>query len=427
MLTQFHERNPDVIPAPLVAPSLKLPQIRLSKLLRSANRAGFERLIALLEGHIKFGCFTVEVPGGERYKIAGSGAGPEGILVVRRWRTIRRLFAEGAVGFADAYLDGDWDSPDLAGLIEMAARNRLGLATEVRGNFWSKLIQRGTHAARRNSRVGSRRNIASHYDLGNSFYESWLDATMTYSSAIFPEGNVTLEEAQKNKYRRLLDVVEARQGDHILEIGGGWGGFAECAASERGVRVTSITLSREQLAYSRRRVAQAGLESKVDVQLRDYRDIEGSFDHIVSIEMLEAVGEAYWPTYFDKLAHCLRPGGRVGLQVITIDDEIFETYRSRPDFIQTHVFPGGMLPSMSKLREQVTRAGLTIRSEDFFADHYARTLALWRERFDEACARLNIGELDERFRRFWRLYLSYCEGGFRAHSIDVVQAGLQRI
>lgn len=425
--THLHERYPQFTRAARTARSLKLPLIPLSKLLQRPSRAGFERLIELLEAHIQVGTFTVQIPSGERYSVVGSKAGVEGILVVRRWRTVRRLFSEGAVGFIDAYLDGDWDSPDLSSLIEVAARNRLGLAAEVRGNFWSSLIQRGAHLIRRNSRAGSRRNIASHYDLGNGFYESWLDDTMTYSSAIFPDEEASLEEAQKNKYRRLLDVVDARQGDHILEIGGGWGGFAECAARERDVRVTSITISRAQFDYSRRRIAQAGLTGKVDVRLCDYRDIEGRFDHVVSIEMLEAVGEAYWPVFFDKIANCLRPAGRVGLQVITIDDEIFETYRRRPDFIQTHVFPGGMLPSIGRLRQQAAQAGLTVCSEDYFADHYVRTLAQWRERFDKTCAHFSLEELDERFRRFWRLYLSYCEGGFRARSIDVVQAGLQRI
>lgn len=426
MSTQLRDQDTELTSTARAARSLRLPLKPLSKLLQSASRAGFDRLLGLLEAHIKTGTFTVELPSGERQSIVGSAPGPEGVLVVNSWRTVRRLFAEGAVGFADAYIDGDWDSPDLSSLIEVSARNKLGLASEVRGNFWSKMIHRGTHALRHNSRIGSRRNIASHYDLGNNFYESWLDQTMTYSSAIFDGQNDSLEEAQKNKYRRLLDIVEARQGDHVLEIGGGWGGFAECAAAERGVKVTSVTISREQLAYSRRRIARAGLEDKVDLRLCDYRDIEGQYDHVVSIEMFEAVGEAYWPAFFDKLATSLRPGGRAALQVITIDNDIFETYRSRPDFIQTHVFPGGMLPSMSKLHQHTAQAGLTIQSEDFYADHYARTLAVWRQRFEEASARLKDGGLDEQFRRLWRLYLSYCEGAFRAGSIDVVQAGLVR-
>ncbi|MEN3952106.1 cyclopropane-fatty-acyl-phospholipid synthase family protein [Iodidimonas sp. SYSU 1G8] len=410
----------------IAARGLGLPKLALGGVGRLLGRVGEAQVFGFAERHLETGTLSIELPSGERRTISGAVPGPAADIQFRDWNALRRLFAEGSVGFADSYVEGHWETADLAALIELAARNRLGTRREVQGHRLSQALQRLAHAMRPNSRKGSRRNIAAHYDLGNAFYTSWLDDTMTYSSGVFPTEDTTLEEAQRHKYRRLLDMIDPKPGERILEIGCGWGGFAEFAARERGVDVTSITISEEQFRFASERVQRAGLGNQVSVQLIDYRDVTGHYDHLVSIEMFEAVGEKYWPTFFGKIAQTVRPGGRAALQVITISEDAYDRYRRRPDFIQTHIFPGGMLPSISAFREQVGKAGLTVLNEAFYADHYARTLRLWRERFEIAADRLRFDGLDDRFRRLWRYYLAYCEGGFRANTIDVMQVGLIR-
>jgi cyclopropane-fatty-acyl-phospholipid synthase len=405
---------------------LGLPRLALGGIGRMLGRAGEAQLFGFVERNLEAGTLSVTVPSGERRSFSGAAPGPAADVHFRDWSGLRRLFAEGSVGFADSYVDGHWETSDLAALIELAARNRLGARREIRGHAASRALQRLAHTLRPNSRGGSRRNIAAHYDLGNEFYTAWLDETVTYSSAVFPRADAPLEEAQRHKYRRLLDLIDPRPGEKVLEIGCGWGGFAELAARERGVEVTSITISREQYRYASERVRRAGLSDKVAVELVDYRDVAGRFDHLVSIEMFEAVGEKYWPAFFAKVAQSVRPGGRAALQVITIRDDAYDAYRRAPDFIQTHIFPGGMLPSLRVFRDHVGRAGLKVLNEAFYADHYARTLRLWRERFEAAADRLRFDGLDDRFRRLWRYYLAYCEGGFRARTIDVMQVGLVR-
>jgi cyclopropane-fatty-acyl-phospholipid synthase len=275
-----------------------------------------------------------------------------------------------------------------------------------------------------NTRTGSRRNIAYHYDLGNAFYGEWLDPGMLYSSALFEDGANSLEAAQEQKCRRLLGLLEAKPGEHVLEIGCGWGGFACLAAKERGVKVTGITISQEQHDFAKARVQREGLAEKVDIRMVDYRDLAGRYDHVASIEMFEAVGEEYWGAFFHKVRDSLRAGGRAALQIITIDDRLFETYRRGVDFIQKYIFPGGMLPSIPALRRDTGFAGLNWLSDTGFGQHYARTLGVWRERFNEAWPVIQKMGFDERFRRMWNLYLAYCEGGFRAGNIDVVQVQL---
>jgi cyclopropane-fatty-acyl-phospholipid synthase len=408
----------------VAAHGLGLPRLALGGLGRLLGRAGEAQLFGFVERNLEAGALTVEVPSGERRTITGAAPGPHADVHFRDWDALKRLFAEGSVGFADSYVAGHWETTDLAALIELSARNRLGARREIQGHTLSRALQRLAHSLRPNSRGGSRRNIAAHYDLGNEFYTSWLDDTVTYSSAVFPRDDAPLEEAQRHKYKRLLDLIDPKPGERVLEIGCGWGGFAEFAARERGVEVTSITISREQHRYASERIQRAGLGNQVSVQLVDYRDVRGKFDHLASIEMFEAVGEKYWPAFFQKVAHAVRPGGRAGLQIITIRDDVYEAYRRQPDFIQTHIFPGGMLPSLGVFREQVAKAGLKVLSEAFYADHYARTLRLWRERFEAAADRLRFDGLDDRFRRLWRYYLAYCEGGFRARTIDVMQVAL---
>ena len=325
-----------------------------------------------------------------------------------------RVLARGDIGFAEAYLDGQWDAPDLAGLLTLLAKNREGLARAIYGNWRGLLAARLRHLFNRNSRAGSKRNIMAHYDLGNDFYRAWLDDTMSYSAALFSSTADTLEVAQVAKYRRILDRLHARPGERILEIGCGWGGFAT-VANQRGLRLTGLTLSPAQLEWAQQRVPAA------DLRLQDYRDTREKYDHIVSIEMFEAVGERWWPTYFATVKRALQPGGRVVIQTITIRDDLFAAYRKGTDFIQQHIFPGGMLPSKGEFRRQAERQGLVVRDEFAFGLDYARTLALWREAFEAHWPRIAALGFDETFRRLWRFYLAYCEAGFRAGTIDVVQ------
>jgi len=287
-------------------------------------------------------------------------------------------------------------------------------------------LARLRHSLRHNNPSGSRRNIAFHYDMGNAFFDAWLDPSMTYSSAVFEGDGQDLADAQRNKYARLLDRLGARPGERLLEVGCGWGGFARYAAAERGLEVTALTISREQYELARRRVHEDGLAEKVEVVMRDYRAEDGRYDHVASIEMFEAVGEAYWPAFFAKIAQCLKPGGRAALQIITIDDALFESYRRGVDFIQAHIFPGGMLPSEGALRREVAMAGLAWHEAEWFGQHYARTLAEWRRRFQAAWPELTRQGFDGDFRRLWTYYLAYCEGGFRAGNIDVAQIALAR-
>lgn len=361
------------------------------------------------------GGVTIALPAGLSFTVPGRRAGPAASLEIRNWRALVRLVREGGVGFADAYRDGDWDSPDLATLVEWGARNRFQSST------------RAKHAVSISpGRAASAANVAAHYDLGNDFYRQWLDPTLSYSSALFGHADGDLESAQRAKLRRILDLTGAKPGQHILEIGCGWGGLALLAARERGVRVTAVTLSQAQHDHARQQVADAGLQDRIEILLRDYRDLTGQYDHAVSIEMFEAVGEADWPVFFDTLRERLVPGGRAALQVITIRPEMFPRYRARMDFIRRFVFPGGMLPPPAALHRGAAAAGLRVLADERFGAHYARTLSLWRERFEDAWPRIAPLGFDERFRRLWRLYLAYCEGGFRAGNIDVHQIALSR-
>lgn len=380
----------------------------------------YRRLLAGMLDRLDYGCLSVTLPDGGTMTAHGPiGAEHQAGITIRSYRALRRLLLGGDIGFAEAYVAGEWDTPDLPALLTVAARNRNRLGQSIEGmaplRWWNRLI----HVARPNSRDGSRRNIAAHYDLGNDFYAAWLDPGMTYSAAVFTGGNATLEDAQQEKYRRLCEAVAVKPGDHILEIGCGWGGFALTAARDYGCRVTAVTVSHEQWQYARDRVAASGLADRVEVRLQDYRDVEGTFDAVVSVEMFEAVGEAYWPAFVDILRDRLRPGGRAALQVITIDDMLFDTYRHSADFIQRYIFPGGMLPSPSVLRHAVEEGGLRWLSGDMFGMDYARTLVEWHRRFVDAWPRIERLGFDTRFRRLWTYYLAYCEAGFRARTIDV--------
>ena len=356
----------------------------------------------------------------------GPDPGPRAVLVLHHpWRFLSRLWAHGALGVGESYLSGDWETDDLTGLLELLARNEPYLGRPTRPNALARLALLLAHRRNRNNRRGSRRNIAAHYDLGNAFYREWLDESLTYSSALFETPDVSLEAAQQAKYQRILDRLDLSPGDHILEIGSGWGGFA-IAAAERGARVTGLTLSREQLGYARQRVVELGLEEHVGFRLQDYRDVSGRFDHVVSIEMFEAVGEEYWPGYFESVSRVLRPGGRAALQIITMDEDWFDQYRRTPDFIQRHVFPGGMLPTVRHFTTIAQEAGLRVADMTFHGEHYARTLRRWHRRFMAALHRIESMGYDQHFQRVWRYYLSYCEAGFRIGRVNLMQSTLQK-
>jgi cyclopropane-fatty-acyl-phospholipid synthase len=369
------------------------------------------------------GALTIVTPEGGRISHRAVRAAPEATLLLHRWRTLRRLATGGDVGFAEAYIDGDWSSPDLTALIELSLRNEAAFAGLVDGPLPARLLNRLLHWLRANTRAGSRRNIMQHYDLGNDFYRAWLDPGMSYSAALYRDGEMTLAAAQSAKQDRVLALLEPEPGQSVLEIGCGWGGILARLA-ERGCTVTGLTLSPAQRDHAVATLAAAGLADRADIRLQDYRDVEGSYDRIVSIEMLEAVGEAYWPLYFDQLRRRLKSGGTAVLQVITIADDRFESYRRAPDFIQRHVFPGGMLPSPSALRAQIARAGLRLDTVEFFGACYSRTLRDWRERFDAAWPEIAAMGFPPRFRRLWDYYLCYCQAGFRAGAVDV---GLWRL
>lgn len=375
--------------------------------------------LRLLEG-LKAGALEVFTPDGAVLHFRGDLQGPEARLQVRDWSACAAILKSGDIGVAESYRDGKIETPDLLAVLLLALANQDILEQTLHGNFWGTMLYRLRHLLNRNTRSGSRKNIHAHYDIGNDFYRLWLDPSMTYSSALFSSDAQGLEQAQRAKYDRLLDLLEVGRGDHLLEIGCGWGGLAERAAA-RGCYVTGISLSREQLTFARARVAGTPAERRTQFHFLDYRDLSGRYDAIVSIEMLEAVGEDYWPDYFRTLHDCLKPGGKAAVQTITIANERFADYRSGTDFIQQYIFPGGMLPSPALLEEQIRRARLELSDCHTFGLDYARTLRLWRENFENHLDEIRAQGFDEPFIRIWRFYLCYCEAGFLTRRTDVCQ------
>jgi cyclopropane-fatty-acyl-phospholipid synthase len=376
--------------------------------------------------HLRFGRLDLGLPDGRTLRLQGVEPGPEAVLVLHAPGAVaRRLALGGDVGFAEGYLAGEWDSPDLTGLIELFAVNRPAVEAALPKGIVARLVGLLRAVVNRNTRARARRNAAAHYDLGNAFYRAWLDPSMTYSAAIFGPGE-DLAAAQARKYRALIDATGIGPGHHVLEIGCGWGGFAAFAAREIGCRVTAVTVSTEQALFASERIAAEGLSDRVAIRREDYRDVRGTFDAVVAIEMIEAVGEAHWPAFFAALRDRLAPGGRAGLQVITVRDDLFPAYRREHGFIRRMVFPGGMLPSPAVLRALEAGAGLERRTERVFGADYARTIVAWRERFREAWPEIAGGRFDERFRRMWEYYLAYCEAGFRTGTIDVRQIVLEK-
>lgn len=385
----------------------------------------WQRMICRRLSTLTHGRLTLAFPGGQEYVLQGKEPGPHGVIMLNRGRVVRKLLAGGDMGFARAYMDGDWDSPDLSALLELAAANEDNWSAVAKPSRLLGAIDYLRHKLRRNSKAGSRRNIAFHYDLGNSFYSQWLDETMTYSSGLFTRPGQTLAEAQNAKYDRIVEELKIGPDDHVLEIGCGWGGFAEYAMAKTGCRITGLTLSQEQASFARNRLAKAGFSDRADIRLEDYRDCKGQYSKIVSIEMFEAVGEENWPVYFERVRTLLAPGGRAVVQVITIDESRFEGYRRQAEFIQTFIFPGGMLPSVTAFRKAAERQGVTVTDALHFGKDYDRTLMLWDRAFIGNWDRIVPLGFDDRFRRMWQYYLHYCAAGFRTGRIDVVQFTLQ--
>lgn len=374
----------------------------------------------------EYGSLKLAFPNGSEVLCLGKYSGPRAAITINSWRLLWRLWTRGDLGFAEAYMAGECDTPDLRGLMAWGLANEAQFSKMMDGGiaaFSASLV----HRLRPNTRSGSRRNIQRHYDLSNAFYETWLDASMTYSSAWFgADLSRPLEAAQQEKYARIAEMAEITPDHHVLEIGCGWGGFCAWAAREIGCRVTALTISKAQHDYALERIRNEGLDHLIDIRLMDYRDVEGSFDAIVSIEMVEAVGERYWPVYAKVLQQRLRPGGRAALQAITIDADSFDGYRDRADFIQTHVFPGGMLPTDARLEDMARNAGLKPAGSVMFGGDYAETLRRWRNAFEAAWPVIEKLGFDEQFRRMWRYYLVYCEAGFDVGRIDVGLFAMER-
>ncbi len=385
-----------------------------------------ERMICNWMQGIYIGQITVTFPSGFTRTFGAPQGKPQANVHIRDMRLFWRLLFSGGLGFAESYMAGEVDTPDLSVLMSTIMLNADALNQLLSQNLAVKLYQRLRHYLRANTPKGSQRNIAAHYDLGNDFYRHWLDESMTYSSALFDSKEDSLALAQRRKYRRLAENLRLEPGDKVLEIGCGWGGFAQVAAEDFGCDIVGLTLSKEQATYARRRMAAAGLAAKVDIRLQDYRDVTGKFDKIASIEMFEAVGEENWPIYFAKLDACLKPGGRAAIQSITIDDQIFPSYRRNADFIQRYIFPGGMLPSPSAFTKAVEDAGLRLQEAFYFGKSYAQTLRHWHEAFKTHWRTIETQGFDQRFERMWRYYLNYCETGFEQGRLNVGQFIIER-
>tara|TARA_B100002019_G_scaffold244664_1_gene221715 strand:- start:1701 stop:2930 length:1230 start_codon:yes stop_codon:yes gene_type:complete len=381
----------------------------------------WEALLDKWLSRIEAGELRAVFPSNFQKVYSGGQVGPTADIKINSWKLVPRLLLSGDMGLAESFLSGEWETSNLTQLILLGDINERALGNAVTPSKFINLIEKLRHQRRDNSKRGSRRNIAAHYDLGNEFYSHWLDNSMSYSSALFTDFGEELEVGQNRKYQRLAKALKLKEGDQVLEIGCGWGGFAEIAAKEYKCNVVGITLSNEQAKFAQRRMQENQLSNLVDIRIEDYRDVQGSFDKIVSIEMLEAVGEEHWRNYFETIKTRLKPGGLAGIQSITIANEFFETYKRRPDFIQKYIFPGGILPSEDKLNNAVSSAGLKILDDYYFGKSYAETLRRWQSTFEQKWDDIKNLGFDEKFQKMWRYYLSYCEAGFESGHINVGQ------
>lgn len=384
------------------------------------------RVLQLLE-KIEHGTLTVQFPD-RSMKIYGNGSLPHAALSLSNWNVFLASMKSGDIGFAESYIAGDWRTPSLSELLRVMIQNRRVVEDLIYGSWWGRMIYRVRHLLNRNHKANSRKNIHAHYDLGNAFYELWLDSTMNYSSALFQgDFSLSMQEAQHAKVRRALQATDVTQGSRVLEIGCGWGALAEMATMEMGAHVTGVTLSTEQLAFANARMKWNGKADQADLRLQDYRDIDdGPYDAVCSIEMIEAVGQEYWPTYFQAISKLLKPGGKACVQSIVIDDALFDRYVKSTDFIQQYIFPGGCLPCPTEFRRQATLAGLKVIDELKFGPDYAETLRRWRHDFmAQESQVLKLG-FDHKFLRTWEFYLAYCEAAFDEANTDVIQFTLQK-
>jgi cyclopropane-fatty-acyl-phospholipid synthase len=386
--------------------------------------AGLPRLVRLALGfaaQLRRGTLDITLPDGRTMRMGGVEPGPAAAMTVYNYGFATRLVNGGDIGIAEAYLNRDWDTPDLTQFLYLFCVNHDLIQAMLANKPLIRVVQMVRHWFNRNTKRQAKRNIYAHYDIGNAFYSAWLDSSMTYSSALFEDDTADLTSAQKNKYRRLAEAIDLRPGQKLLEIGCGWGGFAEYVAKTFGAKVVGLTISKEQRDFAQKRIHEAGLADKVEIKLQDYRDERDQYDRIASIEMIEAVGEQFWPKYFSQISDRLKPSGLAGIQAITIQDSMFQSYRREVDFIQRYVFPGGMLPSPQVLKMLGERFGIPVIRERIFGQDYAKTLATWRNNFRAAWPNLKPLGFDDRFRRLWEYYLAYCEAGFLSGNIDVRQ------
>ena len=401
----------------------------MSVLTSTNNQQNLPRYFARvfdLVGKLNSGRVDFILPDGRRFRAEGSKPGPVAEVKINNPDVFARLVREGDLGFCDAYLDGWWTTPDLQAFMDFIHADNDDMYDGFPGMALVRAWEKARFWFQSNTKRQALKNISYHYDLGNDFYSLWLDDTMTYSSALFNTSQESLEKAQIAKYASMVDQMGVKPGDHVLEIGCGWGGFAEYAAKERGLKVTGLTISKEQLDYANKRIKSKGLSDKVNLKLQDYRDETGVYDGVASIEMFEAVGEKYWPVYFDKIKQCLKPGKQATLQIITIQDARWDVYRKSVDFIQKYIFPGGMLPSPSVLRKEVHRAGLSVQHSIEFGKSYSQTLRRWFEVFNNKWDNISAMGFDDRFRRMWNFYLTSCAATFESGNCDVTQITLQK-
>ena len=401
----------------------------MSVLTSTDNQQNLPRYFARvfnLVGKLNTGRVDFILPDGRRFRAEGANPGPVAEVKINNPDVFARLVREGDLGFSDAYLDGWWTTPDLQAFMDFIHADNDDMYDEFPGMGLVRAWEKARFWFQSNSKRQALKNISYHYDLGNDFYRLWLDDTMTYSSALFTTSQESLENAQVAKYASMIDQMGVKPGDHVLEIGCGWGGFAEYAAKERGLKVTGLTISREQLDFAKKRINNRGLGDKVNLKLQDYRDETGVYDGVASIEMFEAVGEKYWPIYFNKVRHCLKPGKQATLQIITIHDARWEVYRKSVDFIQKYIFPGGMLPSPTVLRQEVANAGLNVQHSIEFGKSYSQTLRRWFEVFNDQWDTISTMGFDDRFRRMWNFYLTSCAATFESGNCDVTQITLQK-
>ncbi len=382
--------------------------------------------VSLILRNLRFGELQIILPDKRSFQFVGSIGGPKGSIFVKNQDFFARLVREGENGFPESYIDGWWDTPDLMAVLDVILMNNNEIGRSFPGSLIFRNYERFVHWWHSNSKKQAEKNIFHHYDLGNEFYSKWLDRTMTYSSAIFKTDAESLEKAQENKYKAICDSINPNHDDHILEIGCGWGGFMEYAIKKRKVKVTGLTISKAQQDFAQKRLFEAGLSERAQILFKDYRSETGEYDGVASIEMFEAVGEKYWPLYFQSIQKFMKGGARATLQIITIADELFPEYRKRVDFIQKYIFPGGMLPSMKALDTQIAMTHLVKVDTKYFGPSYSRTLRLWHEKFNSVWGEISSVKFDSRFKRMWNFYLASCAAVFQSKTGDVVQVTLKR-